>query len=372
MEIISAQSSAHPELTFPFTAIVGQERLQLALILTALVPEIGGVVIRGEKGTAKTTTVRALEPLLDGVLVNLPLGATEDRVIGSIDVETVLTTGHARFNSGLLSEADGGILYVDEINLLPDHLVDSVLDAAATGRVHVERDGISHSATSRFVLVGTMNPEEGELRPQLLDRFGLAIDVVASKDPAIRAEIVSRRLQFDADPQAFVARFADADAALRERIERARAQLNDVNLSPGILGQIASVCAAFDVDGMRADIVIARTARAHAAWRAVEDANRPIAQPIEITAEDIKVAAEMALPHRRRRDPFDEPGLDRQQLDDALDEAEQQFPEEPGQADTREPGETSSTQREEQRDNSQSAGDGKAGRANAGAPFRRS
>lgn len=327
MEKITSATTAQTEPTFPFTAIVGQQRLQLALILTALSPEIGGVVIRGEKGTAKTTTVRALAPFLSGSLVNLPLGATEDRVVGSIDVETVLTTGHAQFNPGLLSAADGGILYVDEINLLPDHLVDSVLDAAATGRVVVERDGISHSATSRFVLVGTMNPEEGELRPQLLDRFGLAIDVTASKDPGVRAEIVARRLDFDAHPESFVTRFAADDEALHARIDRARALLDDVELTPSILGQIATVCAAFDVDGMRADIVIARTARAHAAWRVAGDESAQPApgNPIEITAEDIKVAAEMALPHRRRRDPFDEPGLDQEQLDDALQDAEEQF-----------------------------------------------
>jgi Mg-chelatase subunit ChlI len=390
MEKISSTRPRSVEPTFPFTAIVGQERLQLALILTALVPEIGGVVIRGEKGTAKTTTVRALAPFLSGSLVNLPLGATEDRVVGSIDVETVLTTGHARFNPGLLSAADGGILYVDEINLLPDHLVDSVLDAAATGRVVVERDGISHSATSRFVLVGTMNPEEGELRPQLLDRFGLAIDVVASKDPSIRAEIVSRRLDFDANPANFVARFADADAALKARIERARTLLDDVALTPTILGQIATVCAAFDVDGMRADIVIARTARAHAAWRVAEDESAQPGTPIEITQEDIRVAAEMALPHRRRRDPFDEPGLDQDQLDDALDQAQEEFPEEtpedagePEDSDSDEQPQSEQPQSQQpeaepeqaeqpqQPENQPSAG-GKAGRADSGAPFRRS
>ncbi|MDO5029272.1 MAG: AAA family ATPase [Corynebacterium sp.] len=373
MEKIASTSPRNVEPTFPFTAIVGQERLQLALILTALVPEIGGVVIRGEKGTAKTTTVRALAPFLSGLLVNLPLGATEDRVVGSIDVETVLTTGHARFNPGLLSAADGGILYVDEINLLPDHLVDSVLDAAATGRVVVERDGISHSATSRFVLVGTMNPEEGELRPQLLDRFGLAIDVVASKDPSIRAEIVSRRLDFDANPEDFVTRFADADAALKDRIERARTLLDDVALTPTVLGQIASVCAAFDVDGMRADIVIARTARAHAAWRVAEDESAQPGEPIGIDQEDIKVAAEMALPHRRRRDPFDEPGLDQDQLDDALDQAQEEFPEEPIEEpdDADSIGQTEQDAQPEQPENQPAAG-GKAGRANAGAPFRRS
>lgn len=383
MEKITSATTAQTEPTFPFTAIVGQQRLQLALILTALSPEIGGVVIRGEKGTAKTTTVRALAPFLSGSLVNLPLGATEDRVVGSIDVETVLTTGHAQFNPGLLSAADGGILYVDEINLLPDHLVDSVLDAAATGRVVVERDGISYSATSRFVLVGTMNPEEGELRPQLLDRFGLAIDVTASKDPAVRAEIVARRLDFDADPESFVMRFATDDEALHARIDRARALLGDVELTPSILGQIATVCAAFDVDGMRADIVIARTARAHAAWRVAgdESAQPEPGNPIEITAEDIKVAAEMALPHRRRRDPFDEPGLDQEQLDDALQDAEEQFrddqnqpessPESDSEPQAEQASQFDSNSEPQEPQQSNSAGS-KGGRAAEGAPFRRS
>ena len=383
MEKITSATTAQTEPTFPFTAIVGQQRLQLALILTALSPEIGGVVIRGEKGTAKTTTVRALAPFLSGSLVNLPLGATEDRVVGSIDVETVLTTGHAQFNPGLLSAADGGILYVDEINLLPDHLVDSVLDAAATGRVVVERDGISYSATSRFVLVGTMNPEEGELRPQLLDRFGLAIDVTASKDPAVRAEIVARRLDFDADPESFVMRFATDDEALHARIDRARALLGDVELTPSILGQIATVCAAFDVDGMRADIVIARTARAHAAWRVAgdESAQPEPGNPIEITAEDIKVAAEMALPHRRRRDPFDEPGLDQEQRDDALQDAEEQFrddqnqpessPESDSEPQAEQASQFDSNSEPQEPQQSNSAGS-KGGRAAEGAPFRRS
>lgn len=383
MEKITSATTAQTEPTFPFTAIVGQQRLQLALILTALSPEIGGVVIRGEKGTAKTTTVRALAPFLSGSLVNLPLGATEDRVVGSIDVETVLTTGHAQFNPGLLSAADGGILYVDEINLLPDHLVDSVLDAAATGRVVVERDGISYSATSRFVLVGTMNPEEGELRPQLLDRFGLAIDVTASKDPAVRAEIVARRLDFDANPESFVMRFATDDEALHARIDRARALLGDVELTPSILGQIATVCAAFDVDGMRADIVIARTARAHAAWRVAgdESAQPEPGNPIEITAEDIKVAAEMALPHRRRRDPFDEPGLDQEQLDDALQDAEEQFRDDQNQSESDpesdpEPQAEQASQfdsnSEPQEPQQSSSAGSKGGRAAEGAPFRRS
>lgn len=172
---------ASQQIRYPFSAVVGQDELRLALILTAISPRIGGVVIRGEKGTAKTTTVRAFAGLLgDAPLVNLPLGSTEDRVVGSLNMETVLTTGRAEYQPGLLAQADGGVLYVDEVNLLADHLVDALLDAAASGRVSIERDGISHSSPANFVLVGTMNPEEGELRPQLLDRFGLAVDVAAS------------------------------------------------------------------------------------------------------------------------------------------------------------------------------------------------
>ena len=228
-----------------------------------------------------------------------------------------------------------------------------------------------------------MNPEEGELRPQLLDRFGLAIDVTASKDPAVRAEIVARRLDFDADPESFVTRFAADDDALHARIDRARALLDDVELTPNILGQIATVCAAFDVDGMRADIVIARTARAHAAWRVAGDES---AQPapdnqIEITAEDIKVAAEMALPHRRRRDPFDEPGLDQEQLDDALQDAEEQFrddqnqpessPESDPEPDAEQVSQFDSNSEPQEPQQSNSSGS-KGGRAAEGAPFRRS
>ncbi|WP_448851938.1 ATP-binding protein [Corynebacterium sp. 335C] len=307
---------------YPFTAVVGQDRLRLALVLSAVSPAIGGVVVRGEKGTAKTTTVRALAPHLDGRLVDLPLGATEDRVVGSIDVEAVLTTGRARYVPGLLSAADGGILYVDEVNLLPDHLVDVLLDAAATGRIVVERDGVSHVEDTRFVLVGTMNPEEGELRPQLLDRFGLAVDVAASREPAVRAEILRRRLAYEDNPRAFHGRWADEEEALRARLTRARARLADIPLDDVALGRIAAVCAEFDVDGMRADLVIARTARAHAAWRLAGGDGGPA----HITDDDIRVAAELALPHRRRRDPFDEPGLDEQRLDDAMDRARDEVP----------------------------------------------
>ncbi len=240
--------------------------------------------------------------------MELPLGATEDRVVGSLDLQRVMRDGEHAFSPGLLARAHGGVLYVDEVNLLHDHLVDILLDAAAMGRVHVERDGISHSHEARFVLIGTMNPEEGELRPQLLDRFGLTVDVQASRDIDVRVQVIRRRMAYEADPDAFVARYADADAELAHRIAAARATVDDVVLGDNELRRIAALCAAFDVDGMRADLVVARTAAAHAAWRGVRT----------VEEQDIRAAAELALPHRRRRDPFDDHGIDRDQLDEAL------------------------------------------------------
>ncbi|MFF5035962.1 magnesium chelatase subunit D family protein [Nocardia salmonicida] len=309
------------EAGFPFSAVVGQERLQLALILSAVHPGIGGVLVRGEKGTAKSTVVRALAQLLPPVvdetgarparLVELPVGATEDRVVGSLDLERVLRDGEQAFRPGLLAAAHHGVLYVDEVNLLHDHLVDVLLDAAAMGRVHVERDGVSHSHEARFVLVGTMNPEEGELRPQLLDRFGLTVDVAASREVDVRMAVVRRRLDYEADPAGFAARYVDADQVVAERILTARDRLPEVTLDNSELRRIAALCASFDVDGMRADLVVARTATAHAAWRGRD----------RVTEDDVRIAAELALPHRRRRDPFDEPGISEQQLDDAMEAA---------------------------------------------------
>ena len=300
---------------YPFSAIVGHDQLRLALLLCAVRPEIGGALIRGEKGTAKSTAVRGLAALLsaatgnaDAGLVEMPLGATEDRVIGSLDLQRVLRDGEHAFSPGLLARAHGGVLYVDEVNLLHDHLVDVLLDAAAMGRVHIERDGISHSHDARFVLIGTMNPEEGELRPQLLDRFGLTVDVHASRDVDVRVQVIRRRMAYEADPDAFADRYAEADAELAGRIAAARALVDDVVLPDNELRRIAALCAAFDVDGMRADLVVARTAAAHAAWRGAN----------AVEEQDIRVAAELALPHRRRRDPFDDPGIDRDQLDEAL------------------------------------------------------
>lgn len=328
-ELAVQRSGSVPEPGYPFSAIVGQDQLRLSLILCAVHPGIGGVLVRGEKGTAKSTVVRALATLLPAVededgsrpakLVELPVGATEDRVVGSIDLEKVLRDGERAFQPGLLAAAHRGVLYVDEVNLLHDHLVDVLLDAAAMGRVHVERDGVSHSHPAQFVLVGTMNPEEGELRPQLLDRFGLAVEVTASRDVDVRMNVLRRRMNYERDPHAFAARFRDDDIAVAEQILAARKILDDVVLSDKELRRIAALCASFDVDGMRADLVLARTASAHAAWRGAS----------EVTEEDVRVAAELALPHRRRRDPFDEPGIDDKQLDEAMQDAAEQAEQQP-------------------------------------------
>ncbi len=318
---------------YPFSALVGHDRLRLALVLCAVRPDIGGVLIRGEKGTAKSTAVRALATVLaqvddDARLVELPIGATEDRVVGSLDLQKVLRDGEHAFSPGLLARAHGGVLYVDEVNLLHDHLVDVLLDAAAMGRVHIERDGVSHSHDARFVLIGTMNPEEGELRPQLLDRFGLTVDVAASRDVDVRVEVIRSRLAFEADPAGFAAGYADADAELASRIADARLAVSGVVLPDNELRRIAALCAAFDVDGMRADLVLARTAVAHAAWRWSRDGASEATGKITVQEEDIRVAAELALPHRRRRDPFDDPGLDPERLDEALSQTEE-APEDP-------------------------------------------
>ncbi|WP_159766613.1 putative cobaltochelatase [Streptomyces sp. HM190] len=330
---------------FPFTAVVGQDDLRLALLLNAVSPAVGGVLVRGEKGTAKSTAVRALSALLPEVdvvagcrfscdpakpdpacpdgphepgpgtsrpsrMVELPVGASEDRLVGALDIERALAEGVKAFEPGLLADAHRGILYVDEVNLLHDHLVDLLLDAAAMGASYVEREGVSVRHAARFLLVGTMNPEEGELRPQLLDRFGLTVEVAASREPDQRVEVVRRRLAYDDDPAGFAARWAGEEAVVRQRIVAARELLPSVRLGDGALRQIAATCAAFEVDGMRADIVMARTATALAAWAGRTD----------VLAEDVRQAALLALPHRRRRNPFDAPGLDEDKLDETLEE----------------------------------------------------
>jgi magnesium chelatase subunit D len=339
---------------YPFSAVVGLDDLRLALLLTAVSPAVGGVLVRGEKGTAKSTVVRALATLLPEVdvvrgcrfacdpaapdpgcpdgphepgaphghrpatLVELPVGATEDRVVGTLDIQRALADGVKAYEPGLLAAAHRGALYVDEVNLLPDHLVDLLLDAAAMGRAHVERDGVSVKHAARFLLVGTMNPEEGEPRPQLVDRFGLVVTVAAPRDAKLRAEVVRRRLAYEAGPEAFAARFAADEKALAERILAAREAVPFVQLPDAELDRIARVCLAYGVDGMRADIVVARCAVALAAWHGRD----------RVTVEDIRDAARLALPHRRRKDPLDPPGTDEERLEEALDQAAQDDPDE--------------------------------------------
>ncbi|KQV75057.1 magnesium chelatase [Aeromicrobium sp. Root344] len=333
---------------YPFSAVVGSDDMALALTLSTISPAIGGVLVRGEKGTAKSTMVRALASVLPPIdviagdrfstdpreshplspdgpfaadvdvetrpvrLVELPVGATEDRVLGSLHLEKALSDGVTEYEPGLLARAHRGILYVDEVNLLHDHLVDLLLDAAAMGRSTVERDGVSVEHAARFVLVGTMNPEEGELRPQLLDRFGLTVEVAAPRDPSTRVEVVRRRLAYEADPDAFAATYAEDEATLTDRIQSAQKLVDQVDLSDWALLKIAEVCAAFEVDGMRADIVTARAAAAHAAWNG----------RTSVLREDIRAAARLALPHRRRRNPFDAPGIDEDLLDQILGDDE--------------------------------------------------
>ena len=340
--------------TLPFAAVVGQDDARLALLLGAVDPGIGGVLLSGEKGTAKTTLVRGLATLLPGIavvakcrfscdpaapdpgcpdgphlpgtdavyrparLVELPLGATEDRVAGSLDVPRVLAgapTAEA-FVPGLLAQAHRGVLYVDEINLLPDHLVDVLLDAAATGVTTVEREGVSLRHASRFLLVGTMNPEEGELRPQLQDRFGLAVAVVASADPRVRADAVRARLRHELQPAGDAAAYERVSQELTSSIAAARARLAEVGLPDSELIRITTACSSLGVDGLRGDLVTARAAIAHAAWRG----------DTIVTGQDVREAARLALPHRLRRGPFDNPGLDTERLDEALGSGDEPEP----------------------------------------------
>ncbi len=268
-------------------------------------------MIRGAKGSAKTTAVRGMAPLLGKAeypIVELPLGATEDRVVGSLDVAAVLESSKYQFQPGLLSQADGGVLYVDEINLLKDHLVDVLLDAAATGFVHVEREGLSHTAQTSFILVGTMNPEEGELRPQLLDRFGFSVESEPVSDPAQRVEIVRRRLAYDADPSGFTQKWEDSTRQLRARLRTARELLPTVEISDEVVLRISHIATHAGVDGLRADVVMTRAACAHAAWQGRST----------VTDEDLREAALLALPHRRRRAPFDPPQMSEDQISELL------------------------------------------------------
>jgi magnesium chelatase subunit D len=285
---------------YPFSAVVGQDDLKLALLLTAVDPTIGGVLIKGERGTAKTTIARGLATLLPATsagvrapFVELPLGATEDRVVGSLDVNKALREGDTQLRSGVLARANGGVLYVDEVNLLPDHLVDLLLDAAATGWVTVERDGVSAGEAARFVLVGTMNPEEGELRPQFLDRFGLSVIVQGLNTQEERMAAVNKRLEFDASPDAVIAAARPAEDSLRTAIIEARARLLTLPVTAAHLSIVTAICAEQSLDGIRGDLAIVKTARALAAWE----------QATEIGADHIRRATAFALPHRMRRRP---------------------------------------------------------------------
>ncbi|MBA3945909.1 MAG: ATP-binding protein [Herpetosiphonaceae bacterium] len=343
---------------YPFSAIVAQERLKRALLLNAVNPRVGGVLIRGEKGTAKSTAVRALARLLpiqrvvadcpysdppddpqrmcnrcrsrweNGEelpvaerptrLIELPVNASEDRVVGSLDLEHALAEGERRFEPGLLAAANRGVLYVDEVNLLDDHLVDLLLDAAAMGVNTVEREGISVSHPARFILVGTMNPEEGELRPQLLDRFGLVVEIGGLREVADRVAIIQRRLDYEADPVSFAETWAPAEHLIQSRIREARTLLPSVQLTTFDMAIIARLAIEMGVDGHRADLAILEAARTHAALEG----------RLSLAPEDIRVAAELALPHRLRRQPFVDVQIDDDKLNSILqreaDQAAQQ------------------------------------------------
>lgn len=303
-------------MLYPFTAIVGQDEMKLALLLNAINPSIGGVLIEGEKGTAKSTAVRALPSLLPAMetgadamtVVELPINATEDRVVGSINLEKALQEGVKAFEPGILHAAHQNILYVDEVNLLDDHIVDILLDVAAMGVNTVEREGVSHSHPSRFILVGTMNPEEGDLRPQLLDRFGLSVMVYGEQDPAQRMDVIKRRLAFGDNPAEFVETYKESERALHDRLLEARKLLPTIIPSDDILLKIASISVGVGVDGHRSDITMMHTARAHAAFHGRS----------QIVDDDIKVAARLTLKHRMRRLPFEEQGHDEDRIDTAV------------------------------------------------------
>jgi len=320
---------------FPFTAIVGQEEMKLALELNVVDPKIGGVMIMGDRGTGKSTTIRAIADLLPKIdivkddpfnshptdlelmsadvlaeyqndvelsteqikipMVDLPLGATEDRVCGTIDIEKALTEGIKAFEPGLLAKANRGILYVDEVNLLDDHLVDILLDSAASGWNTVEREGISIRHPARFVLVGSGNPEEGELRPQLLDRFGMHAEIRTVKDPVLRVKIVEERTSFDLNPQEWLDKYEAEQNALTEKIISAQNILSDVKLDYNLRVKISEVCSILDVDGLRGDIVTNRASKAYAALNGRD----------EVTVEDIEKVITLCLRHRLRKDPLE-------------------------------------------------------------------
>jgi magnesium chelatase subunit D len=291
---------------FAFSSVVGQDDAKLALLLCAIDPSIGGVLLRGQKGSAKTTVARAVAALLPGEarFIELPLGATEDRVVGSIDLVEMLTAGTQRVRNGLLSDAHGGVLYVDEVNLLADHLVDVLLDVATSGVNRIERDGVAHSHPARFVLVGSMNPEEGDLRPQLLDRFGLSVTVTASIEPAQRADAVRRRLTHDRHGTS--AADVAADQQLRERL----AVTHSAEVPDDVVLAASTLAVAVGAEGLRADIVLCRAAAAFAGWE-----GRSVT-----TADDLRAVAHLVLAHRRHRGPFDAPTMSNDEINDALNE----------------------------------------------------
>lgn len=283
-------STQMPPPEYPFTALEGVPRLRTALLLAAIDPLIGGLLIQGPRGSAKTTSARALAQLLpEGRFVNLPLGASEEQLLGSLDIESALQRGQVTFRPGLLAQAHQGVLYVDEINLLSDVLMDLLLDVSATGVNRVERDGISHQHPACFVLIGTMNPEEGGLRPQLLDRFGLFLSMDAVIDPATREAIVRARLAFELDPDGFVRRQAPAQQALLERLCRARKRLAGLAFDDALHREVSRLCFEAGVEGVRADLVMLRAARAHAA----------LAAESRIREQDVQAVRDLVLDHRR-------------------------------------------------------------------------
>ena len=335
---------------YPFTAVVGQERMKRALVLNAVDPRIGGVLIRGERGTAKSTAARAMAALLPKIevfadspfnddplapntwsdwvkeqvaagkqlqvlkrqirFVDLPVSATEDRVVGTLDIEKAIQRGERRFEPGVLAAANRGLLYIDEVNLLDDHVVDLLLDSAAMGVNIVEREGISFSHPARFILVGTMNPEEGDLRPQLLDRFALSVEIHGIRDARERVLIMQRNLDFEADPESFSQEWLPREEDLSHQIEQARTLVDKVTHSNRDLISIASLTAAMNVDGHRADLVILKTARAHAAFE----------RRMAITDRDIALAAELALPHRIKRGPFHQAEISMEDLQERIEQ----------------------------------------------------